>query len=1485
MCSASGVSYLLSVCLGFVVRRTSCQRTPNLGRIAQASLVASGDRDLVRYLLLRSDFTLSQETNVGPRNEKSIQIPLSLVQRKRIYEIIIDYLLTETSIIVRELSSSDLPSAQSTSADMMQVLITLAAINHEMVAYTGVGGSPKAKDLRKVVDQLMEMVVKRILYQDSRGDLMDGVYESLASFPPCKSCSQDDQHLLLSGLTGIAQHFGPDFQRDLKSRTTPNGVQADNVIDLEMEFESQGSHHRGTDEDSSTKISHDVTTAATDRMAFQASQAAKLALTSQASYLSESENMAAFVDYLISLQPHEFLACRSLMNDVFQSNVQMSEEDAGSLLKYLGQEILAEDEFERCEVSMGVCLDIMTHFVEMWTSSEPSEITDTHGPSLYEWFIKLALERGISSSHVYVCLSSMLRRVIKIRPEYARSLSLPSARTSLFKVLNEASLLVKYIIGSEISEIFGLFVLKEHDSILTDIIDNLPNKVDWPEGLAVRLFVLARLGAAWSTLLRQCIFRLFETPGHIPASTGHARLCLDFVSRNLGLHDTQELFRLFVPQIMYTWLETQTIDTIPYSIFGYGSIAELLIDTQSEVVGQMVMRGKDNEAAKVAFETETSYQRLLEMSFSKVSAYCVARDIAIPSSQSAHAPGAEARLRKTIGKDQYASLVTLNFANILVVFYKSLDQEDYVARAFQKYPDMKNVAAAYEAMTKISASDKAVPPNQQPSFKANFLIDEVQHLCSRTSYEFEKMWSPALFVMVFRGLINTIHPALGSLHACSVLRRMRILICMAGPTALASYPLEMILHSLRPFLTDPQCSDDAIGMFQYLLDEGTPYLKEVPRFLAGIATSTLISMRAFLGSTQESTTQESEHQATMSKAQAFHTWFANYLDMYTSTELTDVAEGSFKAIVRASRNVQARGNARKGTYESDLLIEILEDERSGRNLLNRPSRNLILDLLCTSFEYPPNFRDDIAGSDEQATKFANVVWNASLRGICGHNFLLWAARVIGRAFATSGSIDCVNIHDETTALSRNEDLLSSESPASRSKSRILRSLSNFLLVDNRAEVGMAEKTLRSIVNNAKRTDDIVECEQLLPHPLMKSMAWTHYELTIEGPGKPAPVSLAESAEFDEQKTPSIWLEQFCVALAVAAGPDTVLSELPDILTTVKALPGQIFPYVLHLALLHEAGASEKIRHIISKAFREWFKICGVHTLSHVRVLLEALLYIRKQPLPNEASKSDRSRWLDIDYKEASRAAAACSMYKAALMFLEIDFSEAAKASRRSSANRTEERTELGSELLLNIYEQIDEQDSIYGVQQSSNLSALMKRLEYEQAGFKSLSFRGAHYDSQIRQSNESRHTDEESMIKILNTLDLHGLSQSLLSKVTDAEPSSVDSMLSTARKLEQWDIFVPTSHKTAASSIFKALQGIHNAPDKKSLTSILEAGLSDTMELLLAHKDATLSTSENLRALAVLTEVDEAFSSNSIEQLHEVSTRFQARTRWMDNDR
>lgn len=1395
---------------------------------------------------------------------------------------LVDHLIAEITLLLRDGSPISLGAFHNISPEVVRALSCLCIVSYAVSSCRTIRDTRKVDLLRTSAAKLRKLLVDCIEGQRDRHGLIDALLVPIGTSLGPLNQRDEELSLLHSGAITMAEGFPQDFWGNI---SVADGQSADldyDVIDLEEDFESQGSHAKV--DKATADVSHYEIAAATDISAFRHSTSARICYIAIRSAEGGGSDRvpSSFISYLTSLRPSELLSCRTILKDIVGPALRMSRVDAGMLMEHLARELLEAYDFERCEVAMGVCLDVMTGLADMWTTADDVVLSDC-GAAMYEWFIKVALSKGIASPHVHICISSMLQRVIKVRPDYAKSLSLPSARTSLFSVLEEGNIAVKYHVGRNISEIFGLFVLREHDAILEDVINSLPSERDWSEGIAVRLLALAHLAAAWSTLLRRCVYAMFETPGHIHEATGYAKQCLSHVSRSLGLLNPQQLFRLFASQIIYTWVETQDIRSIPYAIFGYSSLAHLLRDIQDEVVGQVVMRCHETEATQLEEDLGQPLEKLLETSFGKAAAYSIARDVAVPPSQDGQISGADTRMRKLLGKDRHTVLLTTNFPDILVVFFKTMDQEEHIAKGFQKHPAYAKSYKAYQRIISAGVSTTVLPSNQQPSFRAAFVFDEIEFLCRRTSYDTDTLWSPALYVYVLRRLLDTIHPALGSLHSCSVLRRIRILTCMAGTTALQDYPLEMALHALRPFLTDIQCADDAIGLVRYLLEYGNPYLASTPSFLAGVAVSTLASMRAFLNSTQESTTQESHFRATMTKAHAFHSWFGTFLDCYTSPGMTGASEQSFKAIMRASLNIRSHGNARKGTYESDLLMGILEDRRSGRNLLNRPAQELILGLLCAAFEVPSDCHDDILGEDQQAVAFAPTVWETCQRQMYSQSYLTWTARVLGRAYASTGQMVGDMVREISSQLVENTQVHNESIKYDSSRSAVLRILHDALLTDDRTHVGVAERALQLVVSKAQGSDLLVEVGEVLPASLVNALVWDPYNCPISLWSPSQQHSLQESLGFDMHIPASLWIQRVCIALTSGATDDPLLRGLPQLLATITDLPERAFPYILHLVLLREADGNQNARRIVSHACQTTFKACDDTTRPHVKILLNAVLYLRSQNIPNESNKADRDRWLELDYTQAGAAAAKCGMFKTALLFVEISSSETARASRRSSAVKVDVPTDL----LLHLYQNIDDPDSFYGVQKPSSLSTMMDRLAYENAGFKSLSFRGAHYDSEMRYLKRADRSDEKGLLRVLDTLDLNGLSHSLLSNqlMADSGLDATDAMLRTARKLEQWDISVPMAQPTHSSTIFRAFQSLNSTSELPTIRASIDDGFVGIVRQLLDGRSARSSVHANLGALAVLTEIDHVLASTISEQLEETWNSLESRNPWMYTER
>ena len=328
---------------------------------------------------------------------------------------------------------------------------------------------------------------------------------------------------------------------------------------------------------------------------------------------------------------------------------------------------------------------------------------------------------------------------------------------------------------------------------------------------------------------------------------------------------------------------------------------------------------------------------------------------------------------------------------------------------------------------------------------------------------------------------------------------------------------------------------------------------------------------------------------------------------------------------------------------------------------------------------------------------------------------------------------------------------------------------------------------------------------------------------------------------------------------------------------------RLFPYILHLVLLDEYDGDRAVRETMSKAVRTWFERNDEDNSPYNRVLIEAVLYLRSQRVPKENTRVDRDQWLEVDFLKASSAAVVCGMFKSALLFAETSSGQPKikSSSRRSSV--LVDPPKLPVDLQLSIYKNLDEPDSFYGIERASNLSSVLDQLEYEAAGVKSLLFRGARLDSQIRRSNAMESTDSRGMVKSLISLNMNSITHSLLSndQFKGMGDDVVDSTLHTARRLGQWDIKAPEGNYTESSTLFKVFQGLHNATDVVNARSHIDRQLLATMNFLSGRGSSSVPSKARLRTLAVLAEADELLSTTRPDERLDFGDQIKSREKWM----
>ncbi|KAJ5782365.1 hypothetical protein N7457_004139, partial [Penicillium paradoxum] len=1195
-----------------------------------------------------------------------------------------------------------------------------------------------------------------------------------------------------------------------------------------------------------------------------------------------SDSSSSLVEYLESLDEADLLSVQAVLPDFFRLCSTLNPSALLSILEDLGEKCLQSYQMERCEASHCICIRMMTSFVESWTNG-PDDTLKESAMDLYNWFMEVLVARKRAAPKVYVALAELIQGVIGTCPSYGNQQSLPSPRTSLFTILRQGDVQVKFNVAKFIPALFERFLFKDHDAIFDDVLESLPRDPEWIEGIAVRLFVLAQLASRWHTLLRRSIYHLFETPAQVPQSLWYAKRCMVSVSQTLGLQDTKELFRLFSSQILYTWTETQSVMSMPFSIFGYDSLQDMLADVKDEIVGQMMMRAKEQETIELAKYLQVPHIGLLTTSFYKAEAYSIARDISTPPGQGSQPKGVEVRLRKLLGADQFMAQIESQFPLIIAAFFKALDYYDQIERAFSKRQSFSYALEIQAQIINKSVSESALPANQQPSFRARYLLDELEFLCKRTGFEFESIWTPSLVSFVCRSLLESIHPALGSLHACSVIRKIRILTCLAGPIILQDYPLEMTLSSLRPFLDDIHCSEDALGVFWYLLEAGKPYLQMAPGFTAGIAVSTLVTLRGLFSLSPENATQESQLRTVQSNAKQFHQWLVTLLEDLRSSEWEIATTLSFDRLVSLAEQFSTSENSSSGQVGKDLVFEILQDRDSVTSLLSRPVADLVLSLLCPKFEQISDDGGSPSHEDVDPTSHVVSLWNTLHSSNGGPQYRLWAAQVIGRSFAATGKINQLLLREQDLSLFQSPETSLSSDIFCHSKSRILRVLCDMLHVQKHIEAGLVERTLQLIVSNIANYPDFQACGEVIPESLMKALIWDPYT---------CPAVLLSNSEQERCNTAATsfsglsvaeWARSVSLFLSNAALEDPVIGSLRKILNVAPGLAVQLLPYVVHDVLLSERdekGERGEIRAEISAAFRQVLCEVSEDTLSHAHLVINCILYLRNQPVPDEATIVQRDKWLDIDFGEASSAAHRCGLHKTSLLFLEIQSSRVATTSRRSSVVRYEPPTEL----LHDVFKNIDDPDLFYGIQQSSSLTSVMERLEYESSGFKNLLFQSAKYDSEIQMTDSA---ESYGVLKALNSTNLQGIANTMLSASSSAKdaPVAFGSMLQAATSLQKWDIPVSPLNSSPSATVFRTFQSLNTSGSLLEVTNSIESGLLTTLDSLLKTGRSAIQLRSSMRALGIMTEISDTLRSSCPEKMEEGWQKIMARSSWLKTER
>ena len=1479
---AGDVAQLLVMCLDGTSSLIHERFTP-WGTLAQAWLSCAGQADLVAYLLqapdARPDFNNELVGSSRPPNASAAPCRLNI----------------ESLVLGRFLQ--DVPLARNNWLQVSQGAAT--SLTHDMLGYacqTALVVASVAHDCY-FKDQRRQRQLQAEVHQYLTAII------NYAATPDCSQVKVDD--LLLTFSAAFSQRCPspaqtPTFQpgateilmcghvrRLLSQRQQNSGTTGTNGFamesELEDDFESQESHR--------SRQSHPDSSILTDSSLEFSSAALRANAGLYALVVDEGADRdgptsgqggsfsTRFVDYLRSVPTADLLASRQVLNILPSMKFWPEPADTEILLEHCTNEILSPQQWRRSEAGTGLVLTLMQNSFPQLTDTTNRSLF-LLGIDMYEWY----LEAGAAlPASVMQSFGLLLLQLFKHDPKYGVEQNVQSARSSLFKMVHGRSINVLFSLSRQIPDIFGTFVLAEHERIFEDLQENLPSDTDWLEGMAMRLLYLARLGAEWHTILRQCVYYMFETAGQAKEASSYGTGCAKQLSEDLRFASPKKLFRLFAPQLLYTWSEQHSVTSLPFATFSYASLNELLGEHELEVVAQLILRGKEDGLHAVSTALKLSARDLAKRSFAKTAAYCIAWDISQPSSAtSASTNEAEIRLRDLVGdKDEFNRLLRAHCPVVIAQSLLSAQQDDAEEKWLEKREAFKDAAKALLEIKGFSCSVQALPAVQQPSFRARYLVEELERICRRLKCPLQDLWTTESFALTVRILLDAVDPALGSLNTCQILRKLRLLVCIAGDVALTGYPLEMLIHTIRPFLSDSHCADDSLGLIQYLLHHGRAYLhNEGLSFLTGTVTVMTLQIRAHAMSRHESTTQESVHRRTVKKMEAFSNWLVDYRRSLAPAKGPTAALQDMLTTALAA--VQLPGNAIKGDAASTLLLLLLKQLRSDEAVMSSAHSMEALGLLTRNFAASNFSRNDWLLSDDQCCEYVQGLWDFLRANEVDDGFGLWAATIIGRAYAVSGE----RPRQEALTLPHKTASGGTVEPGSiRSQAWIAQKLSELSFAPSREHAGLADWTLRCILQSFHDAEQLLAFEQLLPPAMLTALGiGSHgYQPHVAADASfnsPKKLDLQKVCEQRSGTSDRDCFANLAITLCQWASRNAVLSKLPSIFQALPDLAGEFLPYVAHLALEDELSRDSVVKRELSAVISNILADHGIADRDKQTGLLQLLLYLRNMPHPGERTRADRVRWLDVDSRVAAEAAARCGMYTAAVLFVESGV-PAAQANRRSSGRASLSQLPVegvSEEVLRSIFKDMEEPDSYYGVQQRSTLESVLDRLDYEGDGVKSLMFRSAQVDSMMRASHSGAAAGAQGLTRSLASLSFEGLEYALLSGSMADTSDSQNEMLRAARNLQQWDVAVPQKTEEPAAACFAVFQDLSRASDALLYNRSVRSRLLSQLHSVLQNPAKKLPKYEWFTALAGMTEAWELLQVNDDTSMQELVAAMFSRT-------
>jgi ataxia telangiectasia mutated family protein len=290
--------------------------------------------------------------------------------------------------------------------------------------------------------------------------------------------------------------------------------------------------------------------------------------------------------------------------------------------------------------------------------------------------------------------------------------------------------------------------------------------------------------------------------------------------------------------------------------------------------------------------------------------------------------------------------------------------------------------------------------------------------------------------------------------------------------------------------------------------------------------------------------------------------------------------------------------------------------------------------------------------------------------------------------------------------------------------------------------------------------------------------------------------------------PDGWLSRLASFLArVLVAQDGLFGHLGPLLDHSSAFAASTLPLLVQALVATEPAVDgpQMPKTILSTYFAAVLRTPAAG-LPVKQAIIDVVLHLRRiEPRASDpkvpVDPLAHERWLDPEYLLLSRAAVECKAYTTGLLFLELQHQAAGEAARPS---------EEATQILFDIYANIEDPDGFYGVKSADWRSSLVQKLHHENRWAQAFGFHGADY------RYAPSPTSVEGIYRSLHSFGFDRMALTL-AQSSDAQHAGADVKddlgYELAWRTETWDVPVSSSAAgppTSNALLYAALRAVHN---------------------------------------------------------------------------